>query len=318
MNSQSYRWWQVVIVGLVVQCSSGCRSLKSGRQTRELAAARQFSLRGADALQQKKYSDAEALFTEAIRRSPADERAQWGMAEVLWEKGNRSAATEHMESAAEISGENPELLVRLGQMHLREGNLDAAMNKATKALEGNRQHAEAWALQGQVLTQKNELQAAVQCYHRALIAQPNSPDVQVALADVYFELERPQRALATLDRIADASPDEMISAKAWMLKGQALAALGESWESQKCLREAAVCVKDDNPELLLQLAEAQLVSGDLAEARICLGRALRRDPQNPSALQLQAALDQRFNDFSDQQNLRVFTVGSSGSVVAPK
>jgi tetratricopeptide (TPR) repeat protein len=307
-------WVTISILVVFIQTTSGCRTLNSGRQKRELAAARQFSLRGADALQQQNYSDAEALFSEALRRSPDDERAQWGMAEVLWEKGHHKVAAQHMEAAAEIGGEHPEMLVRLGEMHLQTGDLDAAMENATRALQGNRQHPDAWALHGEVLTRQGQHEEAVQSYHRALIARPNNPSVQIALADVYYKLERPQRALATLELIADGHPEGLVSPKAWMLKGQSLAALGESWEAQKCLRQAANFADADDASLLRQLAEAQFAAGDLAEARICLGRSLRHDPQNPQALKLQSALDQRFTDYSDQEHLRVLSVGFGGKV----
>ncbi|MCA9133966.1 MAG: tetratricopeptide repeat protein [Planctomycetales bacterium] len=293
----------------------GCRTLRTRRQTQALSDARQNSLRGAEKLQQNKLKDAEFLFSEALRRSTADERAHWGMAEVLWQQGERGRAIEHMVRAAAISGENPDLLVRLGEMNLQEGYLDQALVQADAALQSQRHHAGAWALRGQVLHKRQQFEPAMDCYHRALINQPNSPHVQEALAELYHALGRPQRALATLDYMTDGQPEEKISAKTWMLKGQALADLGESAAAKNCLRNAALCAADDDMDLLLALVESQIATGDLAEARVCLGRAFRHDPQNPTALRMQNTLQHSFHQSTTPGNLVGF--GQSPSAGFP-
>ena len=298
--------------------SIGCRSLATNRRTKDISAARQRSLQGADEMQQQNWGEAEKLFGEALRRSQADERAQWGMAEVLYQRGERETAIKHMEAAARLSGENPDLLVRLGEMHLQAGRLDEAQFNADNALQGNRQCGSAWALRGQVLRQRQQLDEALQCYHRALICQPNNPDVQLEIAGLYRALDRPQRALATLDRMVDSQAGEHSSARAWLLRGQALADLGQRKDAQLCLKRAATAADDAEIELLTQLAQSQFEAGELAEARICLGRALRHDPHNPQALAVQAEVDKKFTDSSEVSGLRVLPAGFEGSTILPK
>jgi predicted Zn-dependent protease len=264
-----------------------------------------MSLRGAEALQQKKYGDAETFFSEAIRQSPADERAQAGYAEVLRQKGQVQSATEHMTSAVEISGGNPDLVVRLGQMHLEQGELPLALAQADLALRNQRTHAGAWALKGDVLRQQRQLQDALDCYHRSLIYRADAPQVQIALAEIYRQLDKPQRALATLNNLADHHSPEQIPPRAWLLKGQALADLGEDAEATRCLRLATQYAGESQCGLLLELASAQYDCGDLAEARLCLGRVLRQEPTNPSALQLQSQLDQSFVQMASDQNGKI-------------
>lgn len=273
--------------------SGGCHSLRTRRQTRELAYARQNSLRGVEKLQQNKLQEAEFLFTEALRKSSVDERAQAGMAEVLWQRGESDQAIQHMTQAAMISGGNPDTLVRLGEMNFQQGRLNDALYQADQALENQRRHAGAWALRGKVLHQQQRLEDAMSCYHRALSEQPQLTDVQLALAEIYRELGRPQRALATLDALTDGKSGEQISPQAWMLKGQALADLGETSAARGCLKNAALCCQDGATEVLLAVAQSQIQAGDFAEARMCLGRAFRQDPHNPQALQLQALLEQQ-------------------------
>ena len=111
------------------------------------------------------------------------------------------------------------------------------------------------------------------------------------MAEIYRALGRPQRALATLDSMTDGKSGEQISLQAWMLKGQALADLGEASAANHCLRNAALCCRDEDTSTIISVARLQIEAGDIAEARTCLGRAFQHDPYNPAALQLQAMLN---------------------------
>jgi tetratricopeptide (TPR) repeat protein len=290
--------WCLVLSAILF--GSGCRSLRTSRHTRALTAARQLSLRGADHLQQGNYGEASPLFTEALRNSNADERAHWGLGECKWKEGSCQQATWHMARAAELSGNNPDLLVRLGEMYLAEGDLDRAMQQADLALDRERRHAQAWALRGQVLRQRGDLQQALECYDLALIHRPANPVARIAIAEIHYALGQPQRTLAAIEKLADQQPTDEMPARAWLLKGQALASLGEAGEAKQCLRYAAIRADESETQLLLDLAHLQWSSGDLAEARVCLGRALRNDPTDPTALNLKKTLNRSFDDYSRQ------------------
>lgn len=278
---------------LILASPCGCRVLRRN-DTKDLSTARQFSLRGADALQQRKFSDAESLFVEALRQSPGDERAQWGFSEVLWERGERAEATKHMAKAAELSGANPDLLVRLGQMYLEQDDFDGAAAQAEAALRGHRNNPAAWALKADVLRCRGQHAEAIDAYHRALIYRPDWPEVQVTVASLYRLSNRPQRALATLDRLSDQRSATQIPPRAFLLRAQSLADLGEREAALLCLRQAAPTLAPDHTALLLEFARAQYELGDLLEARQCIARALKQEPASKEALALQARLDEAF------------------------
>lgn len=288
---------QLAVVGLLLG-QSGCRALRAGGYTKDLSTARQLSLRGWDALEQSKLSDAETLFAEAIRQSPNDERAQWGFAEVLWHRGDQKGATAHMVQATELSGANPDLVVRLGQMYLDQKNYHQALQQADTALRARRDNAAAWALKGDVLRTLQDSTQAIDCYHRALIYKPDWPEVQVTVAELYQSMNRPERALATLDRLYDQRSIAHVPPRAQVLRGKALASLGEQNEARSCLRQAAHRLDSDQSELLCQIAELQLQLGDYVEARLCLSRSMEKDPNNPTALVVQRQLDESFQRLS--------------------
>lgn len=288
-----------LLLAIVCVCLSagGCRALtKKTNQKMALTSARQFSLRGFDALQQKKYNDAETLFSESLRRCPTDERAHWGLAEVLYQRGDCQLAAQHMNEAAKMSGSNPDLFVRLGEMQMEAGRADMAIIQTDLALSNDWQHAKAWELRGRVLEKNGQPHEAMEAYHRSLMSQPNNPSVQLALASIYQQLGRPQRALATLERLSDSQSPEFDKADTWMLKGAALASLGQIEDSRMCLREASLRVGKDDTQLCLQLAKLQADMGDLADARANLGRVLSLNPGDQSALSVQQQLEQKFRE----------------------
>ena len=252
---------------------------------------RGLSLRGFDALQQRKYQDAESLFVEALRRSPNDERAQQGYAEVLWVREQHAAAVEHMTKAVMLSGSNPDLMVRLGQMYLEQGDYERARENAEAALRERRDDPTAWALKADVHRGCGQTDDAISCYQRALVYRPDWPEVQVTVADLYRLSKRPQRALATLDRISDQRSETQVPPRAYLVRSQVLSDMGEREAAIMCLRSSAARLAPDQSELLYEFAAQQFELGDLVESRLCLGRVLQRDPNNTTAQQLQSELD---------------------------
>ncbi|MEM8735868.1 MAG: tetratricopeptide repeat protein [Planctomycetota bacterium] len=272
----------------------GCRTLRTNRHTRNLTLARQLSRRGAGLLEQENFREAGPLFGEALEHSPADERAHWGMAQVCWQRGERARAIEHMATAGELDGQNPDFFVRLGEMHLASGNLDEAIKQADMVLRQKRQHSRAWALKGAVHKARQEYEDSLDCYQLALTHDSGDAQARIEVAEIYRSLGKPHRALATIEYLADGHTMGALPARAWMLKGQALSDLGEQTDAQDCLRQASMYADPNDTNLLLQLATEQHKSGNSGEARLLLGMVLRNSPNDPGALGLQGLIGDSF------------------------
>ena len=190
-----------VFLGVLALAGAGCVWCKNPVGEKVIA-ARQYSLRGMEALQREQFEEAEGLFASAVQTSPVDERARCRYAESLWRRGARQEAIAQMEEAVRLSGNDPKLLVELGEMHLAFGDLPRATKCAEQAVAVNGRSASAWALRGDVLRRTGKPQDALACYHRALTYQTHFTHVQLATADIYRESGRPQRSLATLDVLA--------------------------------------------------------------------------------------------------------------------
>ncbi len=271
--------------------SLGCRSFRSHKVSDEsIAAARQLSLQGIDAQQHGQWDRAETLFAAAILKCPSDERARYGYAESLWQRGATRQAVEHMEEAVRLSGNDPERLVRLGQMYRDRGDLAGAGRQAEAAIAVNGELAAAWALRGDILLTQGDSGGALISFHRALNYEQPLPDVQLAIARIYAQENRPQRVLATLQSLAASYPAGQVPREVLVQEGLALRALGRHQDAAGALA-AAASLDNPPPELLCELARTQMLAGNATAARQTLNMGLQRAPQHPLFVALAGELN---------------------------
>jgi tetratricopeptide (TPR) repeat protein len=280
----------VLLSGLIAIFASGCGVFRCQKSSDEaITAARQMSLQGIDAQQRGQWDQAETLFASAVARCPRDERARGCYAESLWQRGATDEAISHMEEAARLSGHDPQRLVQLGQMYRSRGELHRAGQQAERAIAADPQLAAAWALQGEVLQAQGKRSEALASFHRALSYQEHYPEVQLAIAEIYSQENRPQRALATLHALAAHYPPGQGPIEVLVREGFALRQLGRHHDAARTLARAA---EQGNPsaELLYELATAQIAAGDHAAARLAVAAGLDREPHHAGCLALQADL----------------------------
>ncbi len=279
----------------------GCGTLRRAGPDNRTVRARQLSLRGADLLRRTRYDDAQTLFSQAIEQCPTDERAQWGYATTMWQDGQKQLAIEHMKEAVRLSGNNPDYTVQLGKMYLEMDNVQLAEMQARLTLQAQRDRADAWALMGDVQTRKTEYANALESYHRALLIQSDYPKVQLSVADLYRQLGRPSRSLATLDRMVDMHPSDHDHGEAQLARALALIDMERQDEAKVALRAAGVGLPVDSLTRQIQLVTAQYKVGELVDARVSLGRLLQTYPNDSTALQIKYQLDNSF-EYIAQQN----------------
>ncbi|MCA9119876.1 MAG: tetratricopeptide repeat protein [Planctomycetaceae bacterium] len=282
-------WFVCVVVAV---CSGGCKSLQKDTISDEVIMARQMSLRGFDSLEQGELEDAEAWFANAIETNPVDERAHVQYAELLWRRDLREDAIRHLEQSVKLSGGDPNLVVRLGEMYLAQGNAPRAWQQAERAIQSNRQLPCAWALRGDVRRYEGKLDEALAEYHRSLSFEGYCPHVQLALASIYREQNRPRRALSTLNALAEHYPPDEMPQDILLEQGLALKALGRH-ENAAALLAQATQRGEPTTELLFHLAEAQLLAGDTTNARLALVAALAQEPTHGPSNQLKGQIDEQ-------------------------
>ncbi len=280
----------VLLLATLAAC--GCASFGGSAASTNLATAREFSLRGLDEVQKGNLERAERLFGDAVDVCPQDERARRHLAEVLWQRGEVDDAIAHMEHAVRLSAGDPKLLVHLGEMHLSRGDLDRAEQLADDAIRRNRQLAAAWALQGDVSRRRGDDQEALASYHRSLGFREHYPRVQLAVAELYQRTGRTQRSLATLIALADQYPPGQAPQAVFVQRGLALKTLGRYIEAVEVF-ESAARRGPATADVLYQLAETRLLTGDDTNAQLAVRAALAADPQHRASRQLSDQLIER-------------------------
>lgn len=280
----------ICLVAVLSVADAGCAALRYGRTAEaKIAAARQLSLQGLDSQQRGHWAEAETSFAAAVGKCPQDERARAGYADSLWRRGAYQEAILQQEEAVRLSGHDPARHVQLGNMYLAVGDLTRASEQADQAISFDPQLAAAWALQGNIQRAEGRRSAALASFHRAVTQQHPFPEVQVAMAEIYQEENRPSRSLATLQDLVASFPPGQAPAELIVRESRALQALGRH---QDAARTLAVVANRGNPsaDLLAELARAQALAGEIAAARQSLAAALEREPNHAAGLALQAEL----------------------------
>jgi Tfp pilus assembly protein PilF len=272
--------------------SLGCATLHTSPVADNVVAARQLSLRGLDAMQQGQWDEAEKMFASAIDTNPADERAHHRYAELLWRREVRDQAIAHMEESVRLSGGDAERRAQLGRFYLERGDLERAWEQAEDAIRAHRQSASAWALRGDVLRRRGQANEAMVSYHRALGYQPVYPHVQLAVAELYAEQNRPRRSLATLESLDGQCGPSHTPAEVLLLKGLAFKALGRYDDAVDVLTLASQR-GEPSVELLYHLSESHWLVGDIASAGLAVNAALARAPDHGPSCELRDRIQVR-------------------------
>lgn len=283
--------WLLAVWGWILVSQGGCSALGGRYDRDDVVLARQTARQGADAFHSGDWKRAEGYYAKAVEICAVDERVRARYAETLWNLGRHAAAIQHQKEAVRLSGDAPELMVRLGEMYLEQGDVHRADELVQRALESGQESAIAYRLQGDILQHQGKWPEALASYHRALSIQPDYPEVRMAIARGYQLEGRPQRALATLHSLADAYPpgDEPAELHYW--QGVAFASLGRHSRAVRHLA-AAESRGLQFADLLFRLANSHYLAGDHRMARTVLDRAMQVDPHHPYANRLRGILDE--------------------------
>jgi tetratricopeptide (TPR) repeat protein len=286
--------WTLVGSGLAV--NGGCRAITRYGESRQSIAARRLSRQGHEAMHAGQWDVAEGLFSSALELTATDDRAHWGLAESLWQRGERQAALKHMEEAVRLSASDPRLMCRLGKMYLELDRVAEADRQSLAALQADRQAADIWALRGDCLMKQGDHAGALAAFHQALALQPDYPEAQLQIAELYRMEARYDRLLATIDRLQDTiHSDGAYPSRAHLLRGIALHQLQRHGEAQRCFLDA-IRTDPTRAEPHLHLAALLLELGDAPAARESLQTAIALAPQSSETI----AMADRIRSSGDQ------------------
>ena len=285
--------WLLIGYLTCVSGLSGCRLPHSdGSVPAELVKSRYFSQKAAAEIEHSHWDEAETLLLQALKVCPKDTDARCYYAEALWHRGAREDALNQLEQARKqqedgrnLSVNDASLCARIAEMRLAVGQIDAARMRAEQAIDLDPKLPAAWVVHARAMRATQQPQQALADYHRALGFAPEDRQTLLEVAELYREMDQPQRAIMTLQNLSDTyGPGEEPQ--------RVLYLLGLAYEAARRYDDAAdsfaVALRrgQATPELLYRLAEVQLALGHSAAAADAARTAIAMDPRHQPSREL--------------------------------
>lgn len=269
------------ILSLLLCVFCGCKLPGyDGPMSRSVVTCRELSQRASAAIDRNDWPAAEQLLVDATKNCPTDTNAKRLYAEALWHRGAYIEAAAQIEEAVRRTNDDTLLHVRLAEMRLDMGQLEAARREADAAVALDPRSACAWTMRGRVSRSSGDPRQALADFHRALSVNASHTGALLELANLYLAMDQPQRALSNVQSALDAYPPGDEPQSCLYLAGMAYTKLARYDEAIESLRAATVRDRP-TPEILCRLAEAEMLAGRGEAARQSVEQALALDPRNP-------------------------------------
>jgi tetratricopeptide (TPR) repeat protein len=283
-NKSPFR--RLVILAALLAQLAGCRLPgHEGPVSQSLAESRKLSRQGVAAMERGQQQQAESLLAQAVKVCPIDTEARRNYAETLWQHGSKAEAIAQMEEAARHAGEDAGFYTRLAEMYLSAGRAEAAGQSVQQALDLDPKLASAWAIRGGVMQASGQPHQALADYLRALGYAPGDRKTLMQVAELYRQLDQPERALQTLQALSDSYAPGEEPQQVLYLTGLAFTALGRYNDAVDSF-SSALMRDQPSPEILCGLGEAQLLAGDPEQAAVAIKQALTIQPQHQPSLDM--------------------------------
>ena len=269
------------LVLLVCGAACGCRTFGVRRDgsPKEVAAARQLTEQGMSAMDRGDWKRAETLLAKAVATSTTDVDAHRQYAEALLHRGALNEGLAQLEAARQLVHDDPALAVRAGEVQLAIGQPAQASSLADEALRQDPKYAPAWALRGRIASAAGQSRQALADYQRSLGYAPQCHEVAIQIAETYRQLNQPERALLTLQAVADDYSRDSVPQQVLYLQGLAMVALSRYGDAAATFGQAARAERP-TAEILCHQAEAEMLAGRVPQAQSCVQEALAIDPNH--------------------------------------
>jgi arylsulfatase A-like enzyme/tetratricopeptide (TPR) repeat protein len=166
--------------------------------------------------------------------------------------------------------------LQMSKIAAAEGNLDAALTAARKAVSVGPKNERAHVQLAALLKERGDLDGAITHLHQALALEPNAPDTRIALGRALAEKGRLDEAASLLGTAATVQPE---SAAAATQLGFVLAKQGKLQEAVRSYRRA-LALEPGSAEAHAYLGSALASQGQWDEAIGHFEVALKANPVN--------------------------------------
>lgn len=216
-------------------------------------------------------------------------------AEFLMRTGRARQAEDVLREVLRLHPAHVPALRMLARAHVATGNLASAQAVADEVAGLQGQGVAANQIQGEVFAARRNFNGSIAAYRKAFDAAPTEVQPMVALVRGYMAAGKPRDALAFMESVLQASPDN-VSAR--ILQGQLHQQVGDLARAQQAF-EAAMAQDGQAVAAYLGLAALQAQQGRLPEAEAVLDRGLKAVPNSFEMRLSRAGVLEGMNRFDD-------------------
>jgi tetratricopeptide (TPR) repeat protein len=238
-----------------------------------------LNLLGTIRAQQKRYKEAETLFTRAIQSDKLFVGAHLNLAYLYTITGKPEKTVAELRQVLQIDPTNVEVLDRLARLLLAEGQIDAGIKVLEEGEKAQPLSGSLLVLRGDAFLKKGVIPKAEESYQRAIAQDGENTDAVLGMAQAAQLKGDADSASALLDRSR-----KMVANSPETLYRFAMVAIraGLYEEANRSLL-AAIKSKSDDAAYFLALGTTWIKKPDLAEAESSFRRALQLRPNNAQA-----------------------------------
>ena len=237
--------------------------------------AQALNLLGTIRASQGKLSDAEALFTRAVRSDNQLTGAHMNLAYLYLLKNMPEKTIAELKEVLNLEANHTEALYKLGRLLLSQGRIDDCITTLETFKQA--QSIGSAVILGDAYVKKGDINKAEESYLTVLSKQSDAADAVIGMAQVSY-LKGDEKATGTYlfraKGVIGNSPD--------LLYKYALVALKSGiYEEARAALEQAIKLKADEAAYFLVLGATWLKKPDLFEAERAFRRALQLQPESP-------------------------------------
>jgi putative PEP-CTERM system TPR-repeat lipoprotein len=243
-------------------------------------------LLGALEANEKKLTAAERAFEEALRRSPNDMEALFGLARVMLARGDRVEAIRTLEKGRAADAKAGAVRLALAQLHLEDGNRIRAEEMFNEAQRLEIENPRLRASLGDLALRLRRAPEAVSIFEQLVKDLPNSAGMHVALARAYVLARRPADAERANAQALKLDP------KSWQALALAASMAVDAGNLDRARSHVAELRRLGAPAGLLATLEGDIAirSGNIAEGARLFAAANAATPTSELAIKEYAAL----------------------------
>jgi Flp pilus assembly protein TadD/peroxiredoxin len=220
-------------------------------------------------------------FLEVVAAKPDDPDAYYNLGTLNLRRNDFPQARRYLEQTLKLRPNYPEAWNNLGMMAAQQGRPEEAIQDFQQSLLLRPGYAIALLNLGNVYRRQRDFGKAEESLSHALEIQPDDPEINYSLGMLYAQQSQSQRASEYLHRAIDLRPDypeALNNLGVLFVRGQDYSKAEEQFK-------AGIRVAPDFDQSYLNLARLYAMRGEKEKAREVLGELLRRQPQNPGAVQ---------------------------------